>query len=182
MEREAPRDLEILAERARTDQVTQRRLAARPSIALGLTNLNRKRLARTGFINSSWPRAVPPDAQGHGAEDATDIRVRELLSPALSGDPDGCSGRAPPRPAGSGPRWPSTARRRRRSRHFSLSGKSTGREGRLREDTVRTTCLDLPVRPLRRARPGAAQLLIVASFTPTSSRGCAPKDCRRRRL
>src|SRR5580765_5932245 len=103
MEREAPRDLEILAELARSDQVTQRRLAARPGIALRLTNLNRKRLARTGFINSSWPREVPPDAHGHGAEDATDVRVRERLSPALSGDADGAPAEAPPRPAGSGP-------------------------------------------------------------------------------
>jgi DNA-binding MarR family transcriptional regulator len=50
VEREALRDLEILAELARGGQVTQRRLAARLHIALGLTNLYLKRLARKGYI------------------------------------------------------------------------------------------------------------------------------------
>jgi DNA-binding MarR family transcriptional regulator len=66
MEREALRDLEILAELARTDQVTQRRLAARLGIALGLTNLYLKRLARKGYIKIS---SFPPH------------RVRYLLTP-----------------------------------------------------------------------------------------------------
>ena len=66
MEREALRDLEILAELARTDQVTQRRLAARLGIALGLTNLYLKRLARKGYIKIT---SIPPR------------RVRYLLTP-----------------------------------------------------------------------------------------------------
>jgi hypothetical protein len=96
MEREAPRDLEILAERARTDQVTQRRLAARPSIALGLTNLNRKRLARTGFINSSW----------YGTEEAAEPALLTLRKVDWKGRPSsgghrenhvpGLAGAAPP--------------------------------------------------------------------------------------
>ena len=66
MEREALRDLEILAELARSDQVTQRRLAARLGIALGLTNLYLKRLARKGYIKIT---SIPPR------------RVRYLLTP-----------------------------------------------------------------------------------------------------
>ena len=66
MEREALRDLEILAELARTDHVTQRRLAARLGIALGLTNLYLKRLARKGYIKIT---SLPPR------------RVRYLLTP-----------------------------------------------------------------------------------------------------
>lgn len=66
MEREALRDLEILSELARGDQVTQRRLAARLDIALGLTNLDLRRLARKGYIKiTSIPRR----------------RVRYLLTP-----------------------------------------------------------------------------------------------------
>ena len=66
MEREALRDLEILAELARGDQITQRHLAARLGIALGLTNLYLKRLARKGFIKIT---SIPPR------------RVRYLLTP-----------------------------------------------------------------------------------------------------
>jgi DNA-binding MarR family transcriptional regulator len=66
LEREALRDLEILAELGRGADVTQRRLAARLNIALGLTNLYLKRLARKGYIKiSSIPRR----------------RVRYLLTP-----------------------------------------------------------------------------------------------------
>ena len=66
MEREALRDLEILAELARGDQITQRHLAARLGIALGLTNLYLKRLARKGFIKIT---SIPPR------------RARYLLTP-----------------------------------------------------------------------------------------------------
>lgn len=66
MGREALRDLEILAELARDDRVTQRRLAARLGIALGLTNLYLKRLARKGYIKVT---TIPPR------------RIRYLLTP-----------------------------------------------------------------------------------------------------
>jgi len=66
MERGALRDLEILAELARSDRVTQRGLAARLDIALGLTNLYLKRLARKGYIKIT---SIPPR------------RVRYLLTP-----------------------------------------------------------------------------------------------------
>ncbi len=50
MEREAQRDLEILTELARGEPTTQRGLARKLGIALGLANLYLKRLARKGHI------------------------------------------------------------------------------------------------------------------------------------
>jgi DNA-binding MarR family transcriptional regulator len=66
VEREAQRDLEILTELARGELVTQRRLAQRLGIALGLTNLYLKRLARKGYIKIT---TMPPR------------RIRYLLTP-----------------------------------------------------------------------------------------------------
>jgi len=66
MEREAQRDLEILNELARGEPVTQRGLARRLGIALGLTNLYVKRLARKGYIKVT---TIPAH------------RVRYLLTP-----------------------------------------------------------------------------------------------------
>jgi DNA-binding MarR family transcriptional regulator len=66
VEREAQRDLEILTELARGDRVTQRGLAQRLGIALGLTNLYLKRLARKGHIKIT---TIPPR------------RIRYLLTP-----------------------------------------------------------------------------------------------------
>jgi DNA-binding MarR family transcriptional regulator len=66
MEQEAQRNLEILTELARGEPVTQRRLAERLGIALGLTNLYLKRLARRGAIKIT---TIPPH------------RVRYLLTP-----------------------------------------------------------------------------------------------------
>ncbi len=50
MERSAQRDLEILTELARGEPVTQRGLARKLGIALGLANLYVKRLVRKGYI------------------------------------------------------------------------------------------------------------------------------------
>jgi DNA-binding MarR family transcriptional regulator len=66
MEPEAQRNLEILTELARGEPVTQRGLAERLGIALGLTNLYLKRLARKGHIKIT---TIPPH------------RVRYLLTP-----------------------------------------------------------------------------------------------------
>ncbi len=66
MEQEAQRNLEILTALSRGEPVTQRRLAERLGIALGLTNLYLKRLARRGYIKIT---TMPPH------------RVRYLLTP-----------------------------------------------------------------------------------------------------
>lgn len=66
MEQEAQRNLEILTQLARGEPVTQRRLAARLGIALGLTNLYLKRLVRKGHVKIT---TIPAN------------RVRYLLTP-----------------------------------------------------------------------------------------------------
>jgi len=58
MEREAQRDLEILSTIAQGGPFTQRSLAQKMGIALGLTNLYLKRLAHKGYIKLS---TVPPN-------------------------------------------------------------------------------------------------------------------------
>jgi DNA-binding MarR family transcriptional regulator len=58
MERGAQRDLEILSTIAQGGPVTQRSLAQKLGIALGLTNLYLKRLARKGYIKLT---TVPPN-------------------------------------------------------------------------------------------------------------------------
>lgn len=58
MERGAQRDLEILSTIAQGGPLTQRSLAQKMGIALGLTNLYLKRLARKGYIKLS---SVPPN-------------------------------------------------------------------------------------------------------------------------
>lgn len=57
MDREAQRDLEILSTIAKGGPFTQRSLAQKMGIALGLTNLYLKRLARKGYIKL---KTVPP--------------------------------------------------------------------------------------------------------------------------
>ncbi len=66
MEREAQRDFEILTELARGEPTTQRGLARKLGIALGLANLYLKRLARKGYIKIT---TIPPN------------RIRYLLTP-----------------------------------------------------------------------------------------------------
>lgn len=66
MEREAQRDLEILRAIAQGEPVTQRSLAQKLGIALGLTNLYLKRLARKGYIKVT---TIPPN------------RIKYLLTP-----------------------------------------------------------------------------------------------------
>jgi DNA-binding MarR family transcriptional regulator len=66
MERVAQRDLEILSAVASGEPVTQRNLAQRLGIALGLANLYLKRLTRKGYIKVT---TIPPN------------RLRYLLTP-----------------------------------------------------------------------------------------------------
>lgn len=66
MEREAQRDLEILNTIAAGGSLTQRGLAQKLGIALGLTNLYLKRLARKGYIKIT---TIPPN------------RIKYLLTP-----------------------------------------------------------------------------------------------------
>jgi DNA-binding MarR family transcriptional regulator len=57
MERRGERELEILTAIAEGDSTTQRALAARLGVALGLTNLYLKRLAKKGYIKvADFPR------------------------------------------------------------------------------------------------------------------------------
>src|SRR5574337_865739 len=58
MDRQAQRDLEILNTIAQGGPFTQRSLAQKMGIALGLTNLYLKRLARKGYVKLS---TVPPN-------------------------------------------------------------------------------------------------------------------------
>lgn len=58
MELESQRDLEILKTISQGDPVTQRRLAQKLGIALGLTNLYLKRLIRKGYIKVT---TIPPN-------------------------------------------------------------------------------------------------------------------------
>jgi DNA-binding MarR family transcriptional regulator len=186
MEREALRDLEILAELARTDQVTQRRLAARLGIALGLTNLYLKRLARKGYIKIA---SIPPR------------RVRYLLTP---------KGLA--RKSRLTYEYMDYSRQLYRETRMLLRQKLRPlvRPGRsrvalygteeaaelafltLRELGLEVTAvfgegpdgtgfLGLPVRSLHELTPGVADLVVVASFTPVPdaaarlrARGLAP--------
>lgn len=66
MERESQRDLEIVSTIAEGGLVTQRGLARKLGIALGLTNLYLKRLARKGYIKVT---TIPPN------------RIKYLLTP-----------------------------------------------------------------------------------------------------
>src|SRR3989304_3446074 len=66
MDLEAQRDLAILKEIERSAPLTQRGLAKRLGIALGLANLYLKRLARKGYIKVS---TLPPN------------RIKYLLTP-----------------------------------------------------------------------------------------------------
>lgn len=71
MERKAQRDLEILTEIARGEPVTQRELAQKLGVALGLANLYLKRLAKKGVIKIvEFPR-----------KPAARKRLRYLLTP-----------------------------------------------------------------------------------------------------
>ncbi len=66
MEKEAQRHLEILSEIERGQPMTQRGLARRLGVALGLTNLYLKRLANKGYIKLT---TIPPH------------RIKYLLTP-----------------------------------------------------------------------------------------------------
>jgi hypothetical protein len=171
MEREALRDLEILAELARGDEVTQRRLAARLGIALGLTNLYLKRLARKGYIKitSISPRRVRYLLTPRGMAQKTRLTyeymdysrqlyretrmaLRQKLLPLAQRG------------------WVEVALYGTEEaaelafltlRELGLDVKAV-----FGEDAVATTFLGLPVRPVSELTPGAVELVIVASFTP----------------
>jgi DNA-binding MarR family transcriptional regulator len=188
MEREALRDLEILAELARSDQVTQRRLAARLGIALGLTNLYVKRLARKGFIKitSIPPRRVRYLLTPKGVAQKTRLTyeymdysrqlyretrmvLRQKLRPLVQ--------RGQPQVALYGTEEAAEL--------AFLTLRELGLEVKavFSEDGAGMAFLGLPVRPLGELTPGAAQLVIVASFTPAHdvvarlrARGLAPEQ------
>jgi DNA-binding MarR family transcriptional regulator len=71
VERDCERNLEILTAIGESDQVTQRALAQRLGMALGLTNLYLKRLAKQGYIKVSQFTDRP----------AAGKRLRYLLTP-----------------------------------------------------------------------------------------------------
>ena len=71
MERRVERELEILTAIAEGDSTTQRALAQRLGVALGLTNLYLKRLAKKGYIKVA----------GFSSKPAARKRLRYLLTP-----------------------------------------------------------------------------------------------------
>jgi len=171
MEREALRDLEILAELARCDEVTQRGLAARLGIALGLTNLYLKRLARKGYIKitSISPRRVRYLLTARGMAQKTRLTyeymdysrqlyretrmaLRQKLRPlAQRGRPDvalyGTEEAA-------------------ELAFLTLRELGLDVKAVFGEDAAAKTFLGLPVHPVSELTPGAAELVIVASFAP----------------
>jgi DNA-binding MarR family transcriptional regulator len=171
MEREALRNLEILAELSRSDQVTQRGLAARLGIALGLTNLYLKRLARKGYIKIT---SIPPR------------RVRYLLTPKGMAQKTRLTyeymdySRQLYRETRAVLRQRLLPLVQRGQRQVALYG--TGEAAELVFLTLRELGLDvqtvfsdedagtpflgLRVRPVGELTPSAAPLVIVASFTP----------------
>jgi DNA-binding MarR family transcriptional regulator len=171
MEREALRDLEILAELARGDQITQRHLAARLGIALGLTNLYLKRLARKGFIKIT---SIPPR------------RVRYLLTPKGIAQKTRLTyeymdySRQLYRETRTALRQKLLPLAQNGQAHVALYGTEEAAELAfltLRELGLEVTAvfgeggagmafLGLPVRPLGELTPDRVTLVIVASFTP----------------
>ena len=171
MEREALRDLEILAELARGDEVTQRGLAARLGIALGLTNLYLKRLARKGYIKIT---SIPPR------------RVRYLLTPRGMAQKTRLTyeymdySRQLYRETRMALRQKLRPLVQRGRPDVALYGTEEAAELAfltLRElgldvtavfgdDAAAKTFLGLPVHPVSELTPDAAELVVVASFTP----------------
>jgi DNA-binding MarR family transcriptional regulator len=171
MEREALRDLEILAELARGDELTQRGLAARLGIALGLTNLYLKRLARKGYIKiTSIPRRrvrylLTPKGMAQKTRltyeymdysrrlyRETRMALRQKLRPlAQRGRPD-----------------VALYGTEEAAELAFLTLRELGLEVKavFGEDGAVRTFLGLPVRPLSELTPDGAELVLVASFTP----------------
>lgn len=171
MEREALRDLEILAELGRGEPVTQRRLAARLGIALGLTNLYLKRLTRKGYIKIT---SLPPR------------RVRYLLTPKGMAQKTRLTyaymdySRQLYRETRMLLRQQLLPHVRQGRSRVALCGTEEAAELAfltLRELELEVTgvfgeapdgsaFLGFPVQPLRQLTPGGADLIVVASFTP----------------
>ncbi len=188
MEREALRDLEILAELARSERVTQRGLAARLGIALGLTNLYLKRLARKGHIKitSIPPRRVRYLLTPKGMAQKTRLTyeymdysrqlyretrmaLRQKLLPLVQ------HGRVQVALYGT----------EEAAELAFLTLRELGLEVKtvFSEDGAGTAFLGLPVHPLGELTPDRAKLVIVASFTPVPhivarlrARGLAPEQ------
>lgn len=174
MEREALRDLEILAELARGEQVTQRRLAARLGIALGLTNLYLKRLARKGYIKIT---SIPPgrlrylltpkgitqktrltyEYMDHSRQlyRETRMSLRQKLLPLVQHGPHARTQVA-------------LYGTEEAAELAFLTLRELGLEvtAVFTEDGGGTAFLGLPVRSLGELTPGGQELVIVASFTP----------------
>jgi hypothetical protein len=188
VEREAQRDLEILTELARGDLVTQRGLAQQLGIALGLTNLYLKRLARKGYIKITTipPRRLRYLLTPKGLARKTRLtyeymeyslhlyrETRQLLRQGLR---------------------PLVGRGRRRVALYDTGEAAELAFLTLRDlglevtavfgpDGRRGTFVGLPVRPLAELTPGEQDLVIVASFARTdgivaalTARGLAPEQ------
>ena len=83
MDLQGQRDLLLLSELNRDGGATQRTLATKLGVALGLTNLYLKRLARKGYIKiTTIPRnriQVPPDATGRHGKVTIDLSLHAVL-------------------------------------------------------------------------------------------------------
>jgi DNA-binding MarR family transcriptional regulator len=171
MERGAQRDLEILSTIAQGGPLTQRSLAQKLDIALGLTNLYLKRLARKGYIKLS---TVPPNRIKYYltpkgfTEKArltyqyleyslqlyrqTRVTLREALEPL----------------ARQGHRRVVIHGTGEAAELAYLTIRELGLElmGIVDGDSPGETFLGLPVRPLAELRPEEVDLIIVATFEP----------------
>ncbi len=176
MERPAQRDLEILSTIAQGGPVTQRSLAQKLGIALGLTNLYLKRLAQKGFIKIvDFPR-----------KPAARERLRYLLTPKGFAEKARLTYQYMDyslqlyRQTRQALREALDPLARQGHRRIVLCG--TGEAAELAYLTIRELGLDLtgvvdggspvqtflglPVRPLTELRPEELDVVIVATFAP----------------
>ncbi len=171
MEREEQRNLEILTELVRREPVTQRGLAQKLGIALGLANLYLKRLARKGHIKIT---TIPPNRIKYlvtpkGIAEKTRLTyeymdyslqlyrqtrqiLRETLLPLARG----------------GKRRVAIYGMTEAAELAFLTLRELGLEvtAVVGEDGRRRTFLGIPVRSLSEIAPDGLDLIIVASFTP----------------
>lgn len=171
MERGALRDLEILAELARSERVTQRGLAARLGIALGLTNLYLKRLARKGCIKitSIPPRRVRYLLTAKGMAEKTRLTYQYMDYSRRLYRETRLALRQTLRPLVEGGRSRVALYGTEEAAELAfLTLRELGLEvaAVFSEERAGTTFLGLPVRPLGDLAPEAGTLVVVASFTP----------------
>ena len=182
MEREAQRDFEILTELARGEPTTQRGLARKLGIALGLANLYLKRLARKGYIKVT---TIPPN------------RIRYLLTPTglaekthltyeymeyslqLYGQTRRLLREALLPLARQGKRRVAIYGMTEAAELAFLTLREIGLEvtAVIGEDGDRRTFLGIPVRPLSAIAPDGLDLVIVASFAAADEAVTAVTAC-----